>query len=76
MDLPLPTSRTSPLGSEDEYLNAMRVPLLHDTLPATHRAIGLMLVLFGRPLSRIVQLRTDQLRDGPDGLQVNFGRTG
>ncbi|MER5755226.1 hypothetical protein [Streptomyces sp. NPDC002088] len=32
-----------------------------------------MLVLFGRPLSRIVKLRIDQVRDGPDGLQVSFG---
>ncbi|TXS80566.1 hypothetical protein EAO76_01885 [Streptomyces sp. sk2.1] len=71
--LPLPTSRTSPLASEDEHLNTLRALLLHDTLPAAHRAIGLMLVLFGQPLSRIVQLRTDQLRDGAEGLQVSFG---
>ncbi|MFB7457015.1 hypothetical protein [Streptomyces sp. NPDC056188] len=71
--LPLPTSRSSPLASEEEHLNALRTLLLHDTLPAAHRAIGLILILFGQPLSRIVKLRTDQVRDTPDGLQVAFG---
>ncbi|KUM92866.1 hypothetical protein AQI88_29685 [Streptomyces cellostaticus] len=71
--VPVTTNRNSPLTSEEEHLTALRTLLLHDTLPASHRAIGLMLVLFGQPLAQIVKLRTDQLRDGPDGLQVTFG---
>ncbi|WNC00455.1 hypothetical protein Q2K21_21670 [Streptomyces sp. CGMCC 4.7035] len=73
LTVPVPTNRTSPLTSEQEHLDAVRTLLLHDSLPAAHRAIGLMLVLFGQPLAQIVKLRTDQLRDGPDGLQVTFG---
>ncbi|MFJ1700266.1 hypothetical protein ACIOHC_35250 [Streptomyces sp. NPDC088252] len=63
-----------PLASEKDHVEALRALLLHETLPAAHRAIGIMLVLFGQPLARVVTMRMDDFREDPNGLEVKLGR--
>ncbi|MFB7467038.1 hypothetical protein ACFCZ1_26685 [Streptomyces sp. NPDC056224] len=63
-----------PLASEKDYIEALRALLLHETLPTAHRAIGIMLVLFGQPVSKIVTMRMDEFREGQEGLQVKLGK--
>ncbi|MFD7527368.1 MULTISPECIES: hypothetical protein [unclassified Streptomyces] len=63
-----------PLASERDHIEALRALLLHETLPAAHRAIGIMLVLYGQPVSKIVTMCMDEFREGYDGLQVKLGK--
>ncbi|MFB6717691.1 hypothetical protein ACFCZY_31720 [Streptomyces sp. NPDC056237] len=64
----------SPLASEKNYIEALRTPLLHETLPAAHGAIGIMVVLFGQPVSRIVTVRMDEFHEGREGIQAKLGK--
>ncbi|WP_405692440.1 hypothetical protein [Streptomyces sp. NBC_00057] len=74
--LAIPWARhgNGPLASEKDHIDALRALLLHQTLPAAHRAIGIMLVLFGQPLARVVTMRMDAFREGPNGMVVKLGR--
>ncbi|MFJ2736739.1 hypothetical protein [Streptomyces sp. NPDC087317] len=51
-------------ASEQDHIEALRALLVHQTLPASHRAIDIMLVLFGHPLARVVTMRMDDFREG------------
>jgi len=52
-------ARTSPTLGEDERHEHLRRVLLDDILTISHRMIAVLVLLFGQPLSRIVQLHVD-----------------
>jgi hypothetical protein len=50
--------------------------LLHDTdLDPTTRVAGLLVLLFGQPLTRIVRIRTDQITQSGHGVTLALGDT-
>ncbi|MFJ1699480.1 hypothetical protein ACIOHC_30975 [Streptomyces sp. NPDC088252] len=63
-----------PLASKEDYIEALRALLLHETLPPAHGTIGIMLALFGQPVSRIVTARMDEFREGREGIQAKLGK--
>jgi hypothetical protein len=73
--IPPPADRRPAARIEDDERWAMVRRLLHDesVLPGD-RVAGLLLLLFGQPLSRIARLRRDQVVTGPDGAtQIVIG---
>lgn len=56
--VPPTSSATSPAISEQERLEQLRRLLTDDTLIMSHRLIGLLVLLFGQPVSKIARLRT------------------
>ncbi|MFJ8076252.1 hypothetical protein ACIQ7Q_20450 [Streptomyces sp. NPDC096176] len=48
--------------------------LLHDaSLALSDRVAGCLVVLYGQPVSRIVQLTTDKISSGTEGVQLQLG---
>lgn len=74
-DLTIPSrvSKTSAVPISDDHRWELARRLLHDTaVPTAHRVTGLLVLLYGQPVSQIARLTTDQVshRDGTTCLTI------
>jgi len=75
-DVPRPARHTGPaIGPEQRWDQAAR--LLHDdSLEATNRVAGCLVLLSGQNMSRIAALTTSQVTRHSDYVFIRFGRHG
>ncbi|GAA3707484.1 hypothetical protein GCM10022204_26750 [Microlunatus aurantiacus] len=74
IDQPRLTHNAGPIMTESERLDQLN-RLLHDrTLPATPRLIGLLVLMFGQPLSRVVRLPRDAVAVADGQTSLRLGR--
>lgn len=70
------TARTDPRLSEDERMAWIRTLLEEHSTPSVHhRVIGLLLLLYAQPLTRIVTLTLDDIELTSTELRLRFGPT-
>jgi hypothetical protein len=70
---PTPTRTRQPAIADDRRWEAAR-RLLHDeTIGSSMRLIGLLTVVYGIPVTRIVSLTRDRVRDTADSVTISFG---
>lgn len=70
---PTPPTRPRHSISQDQRWALARRLLHDDTLTAGDRFAGLLLLLFGQPLTRIHRMTTAQVQQTDHGVQVNLG---
>jgi hypothetical protein len=59
---------------EDDHRWALARRLLHDaTVPGEDRVAGLLLLLYGQPLSKVTRLTRDQIHGEPGAVRVMLG---
>jgi hypothetical protein len=74
LEIPLPerNDKITRIDDDERWETVRR--LLHDnTLALQDRVAGLLMLLYGQPLSRIARLRRDQLVETPAGVQLLLG---
>jgi hypothetical protein len=74
IDIPKPRARTTldPIGEDDRWDHLRRL-LTDEQLPLDTRAAGSLVLLYGLPVSRISELRADQLTGRDGHSYLNFG---
>lgn len=74
IDIPRTRARTTldPIGEDDRWAHLRRC-LTDDSLPLDARAAGSLVLLYGIPLSRITELRADDVSRHDDRSYLNLG---
>ena len=69
------TAITTPVATDTERLQQLARLLATTDAPLIPRAVGLLLLLYGTPIGRLVQLRRDAITEAPDGMRIDVGGT-
>jgi len=68
-------ARTDPVLHDIDRLNWVRALMTGEPASLHIRVIGLLLVLYAQPISKVVALRIDDLELSPDGMRIRLGST-
>ena len=74
LDQPTIRHRAGPVMSETERLDHLNRLLDDPTLPVTPRLIGLLVLLFGQPLSRIIRIPRDAVTVDDELVTIRLGQ--
>lgn len=66
---------TTPLATDSERLQQLAHLLAETNAPLVARVVGLLMLLFGTPIGRLIQLRRDAVEETPDGMRIDLGGT-
>ena len=69
------TAISTPVATDTERLKQLARLLAATDAPLIPRAVGLLLLLYGTPIGRLVQLRRDVVTEAPDGMRIDLGGT-
>ena len=71
----IPESRTGngPALGADDRLTHLRRAMLDDAMQPAHRLIAVLVLLFGQPITKIVQLTTDDVAITEDRVMLRLG---
>jgi integrase len=73
--LPVSTRHEGPVADDDERWATARLLLQGDDVELTDRVAGLLVLLYGQRLSRIVALTRDQVELAPGAVRLHLGTT-
>jgi len=74
IDIPYRLAKTTPIIAQRQRLEHIRQLLEPATaLRPLERTAGLLLLLYGQPLTRIASMRLDQLHEADDRITIRFG---
>lgn len=66
---------TTPLATDSERLQQLAHLLAETDAPLVARVVGLLMLLFGTPIGRLVQLRREAVTETPEGMRIDLGGT-
>lgn len=68
-----PTGRPPRYASDTERIEQLGRLMRVTDMPLAPRVIGLLMLLYGTPIGRLVQLRRDAVTEAPDGMRIDLG---
>ena len=69
------TAISTVVATDTERLQQLARLLAATDAPLIPRAVGLLLLLYGTPIGRLVQLRRAAVTEAPDGMRIDLGGT-
>lgn len=64
---------STPMASDTERIEQLGRLMRVTDMPLAPRVIGLLMLLYGTPIGRLVQLRRDAVTEAPDGMRIDLG---
>lgn len=64
---------STPMASDTERLEQLGRLMRVTDMPLAPRVVGLLMLLYGTPIGRLVQLRRDAVTEAPDGMRIDLG---
>lgn len=71
--VPRRTARTSPILGDEDRIRLLRTCLTGTDDTTAYRIAAVLLLLYAQPLSKIVELRTADIINQPDGITLRLG---
>lgn len=66
---------STPIATDTERVQQLSRLLAQTEAPLVPRMVGLLVLLYGTPIGRLVQLRRDAVTQAPDGMRIDVGGT-